>query len=383
MIGDGTNRTTGGEGHEPKRVMFLYWGRRGAMSHFTLELGRVVLNAPDLTAVISVSRQNEMFPAYLEFGDALLPVDTFTSNLGAIADVWRLVALRRRLAARLRADKVQAVIQLMPHVWTPLVASVIRKAGARLVQVIHDADGHLGDPTSMVHDWGLRGIEQTDVVLTLSKSVANRLAASGRVPARKIHPLFHPDLSFGSGTSLPLAPGEPVRLLFLGRILPYKGLPLFLDAVDRLKAQGIPVTFGVFGEGQLGSSAERLKKMGGEVVNRWLSEEEIGVLVYRFHLVVLSHIEASQSGVAATALGAGIPVVASPVGGLPEQVKHEETGLVAARPDAAALADSIVQIYRDPRLYQRLCATIAATRESRSMQRFVTEAVNCALPERR
>jgi len=119
--------------------------------------------------------------------------------------------------------------------------------------------------------------------------------------------------------------------------------------------------------------------MGAEVVNRWLTEDEIGALLPRFHGVVLSHAEASQSGVAAAALGSGIPLIATPVGGLPEQVRHGEIGVVAADADARALAAAIEQLHRDPDLYRRICQRISATRESRSMRRFVREAVAQAL----
>jgi glycosyltransferase involved in cell wall biosynthesis len=87
-----------------------------------------------------------------------------------------------------------------------------------------------------------------------------------------------------------------------------------------VRDRGIAVELGVFGEGDLGSSAERLSVMGAEVINRWLTEAEISVLLPRFHVMVLSHVEASQSGAAAAALGAGLPVIATPVGGIIEQI---------------------------------------------------------------
>jgi hypothetical protein len=83
-----------------------------------------------------------------------------------------------------------------------------------------------------------------------------------------------------------------------------------------LRAEGVPVSVGVFGEGALVESAARLDAMGAEVVNRWLTEPEIGTILQRYQALVLSHIEASQSDVAATAFGAGLPVIATPDGPL-------------------------------------------------------------------
>lgn len=350
------------------------------MSRFSLEVGRAAFSAPNLRTSITVSRQNESFDAFAEFGDALVPVSTFNSNIGALTEAWRIPLLRRELVARLKRDRTQAVIVLMPHVWTPLVAPAIRRAGVRYVTIIHDADGHTGDPTSVVHNWGLRDILHADLVLTLSSAVAERLEATNRVPRAKLFTLFHPDLIYGPPADPhPPGLGEPFRLVFLGRILPYKGLGLLLDAIDILKEQGLPIKLGVFGEGSLGPAEKRLATMGAEVVNRWLSEPEIAAVLPRFHAVVLSHVEASQSGVAAASLASGVPLVTTPVGGLPEQVQHGNTGIVASHADARSLAAAIAKLYYDPQLYQFICRQIVATREQRSMARFVTDVVSHAL----
>jgi glycosyltransferase involved in cell wall biosynthesis len=216
--------------------------------------------------------------------------------------------------------------------------------------------------------------------VTLSGAVADHLLAQGQVPQDKICTLFHPDLDFGGRHVLePPRPGEPLRLFFFGRIMPYKGLPLFLDMVDQLREDGIAVQVGVFGEGSLGPSARRLTAMGAEVINRWLTEAEIGALLPRFHALVLSYIEASQSGVAAAAFGAGLPVIATPVGGIIEQIQDGINGVLALRADALALADAAKRLLLDPQLYRAICSNLAATKDDRSVARFVEDIVWHAL----
>jgi glycosyltransferase involved in cell wall biosynthesis len=114
-----------------------------------------------------------------------------------------------------------------------------------------------------VRGWGLRDVLHADLVLTLSFAVAGRFEATGRVPRDRLFTLFHPDLTYGPPADpLPPSHGAPFRFLFLGRILPYKGLAVLLDALDILKEQGLRVELGVFGEGPLGPSAKRLEAMG-------------------------------------------------------------------------------------------------------------------------
>jgi glycosyltransferase involved in cell wall biosynthesis len=53
-------------------------------------------------------------------------------------------------------------------------------------------------------------------------------------------------------------------------------------------------------------------------------------------------------------LSSGVPVVASPVGGIPEVVLHEQTGLLAATGSDSALADGVIRLLRDQDLRERL-----------------------------
>jgi glycosyltransferase involved in cell wall biosynthesis len=362
------------------RVMFTYWGRRGFLSRFSLEVGRAALALRGAAVILSISRQNESFSKYSEFEEALFPVDTFDSDIGAILQVWRVPFLRRQLVERVRQEKIQAVIELMPHVWSPLVMPAVQAAGVRYCSIVHDADPHVGDKTRFVHPLLERASMSADLIFTLSSSVFDRLLAKRPAAASRLRLLLLPNLTYGKlADRRPPQPGEPLRLLFLGRIMPYKGLPLFLDTVDLLRESGIPVQVGVFGEGPLGPDAERLRAIGAEVCNRWLSEDEIGAALARYHAVVLSHVEASQSGVAAAAFGAGMPVVATPVGGLIEQVTDGVTGSLAQTIDAPALAEATKRLLLNQEVYRATCGNILTLGKQRSMARFVDTMIQQAL----
>ena len=62
-----------GPGNNAERVMFVYWGRRGGLTQFTLELAKEAVARPGLNATISISRQNEVFEDFAQFGDHLFP----------------------------------------------------------------------------------------------------------------------------------------------------------------------------------------------------------------------------------------------------------------------------------------------------------------------
>lgn len=357
--------------------MFTYWGRRGAITQMAREIADATQARDDLAATISVSRQNESFAAFEPFADRLFAVQTFMSSKGAAAGLWRVPALRRQLLERLKNDRTDIVVDLMPHVWAPFLAPAIRSAGVRYAPFVHDPEPHRGDRTALFNRFALRALAHADQVICLSASVRDRLIASGRAPADRIITLFHPDYDYGARANRsPPKPGEPWRLLFLGRIMAYKGLDLFVTAAEHLKRSGRPIEVGVFGEGPLGDLAARLDVLGAEVVNRWLDEREISGALDRYHVMVLSHTNASQSGVVAAAHGAGMPIVSTPVGGLLDQISDGKTGLFAARVDADSLAQAIDRLISEPDLYDHICRGIEDRRKARSVDAFLTALVS-------
>ena len=364
-----------------RRILFAYWGRRGALSRFTLNLARACEHVAELDATISVSSQNEIFHHFLPLGPKLLAVQTFTSPVGALTGPHRLVRLRHDLLNRVISDRIEAVVTLMPHIWSPLVSPAIRRNGIRYLTVVHDADPHIGDRTGVATRWLLRDTRSADRVITLSSAVAERLASTGRVSQSKIATLVHPDLDYRVGVPRPRAApaGRPLRCLFFGRIMPYKGLPLLLDAWEILRRDGLSIELGVYGEGDLDDCADRLRLLGAEVVNEWIAEDRVAAIFDRFDVVVLPYIEASQSGIAAIAMASGLPIVATPVGGLVEQVRDLETGVVAQAVDGSSLAQAIKRLLLDPSVYESVQKGIAASREARTMRRFVESIVALAV----
>ncbi|MBX9684984.1 MAG: glycosyltransferase family 4 protein [Hyphomicrobium sp.] len=360
-----------------QRVLFLYWGRRG-LSEFSLMLADAARARSDIEAFFTVSRQNEKFSDFEMLGECMEPVTTFESNLGALLSIARVNKARSQILKRLRRDRIDTVVSLMPHVWSPLIAPAIRAAGVKFVSIIHDAEPHPGDLKSWVASWAFRDLVHSDLVLTLSEHVTKSLHDSDTVDPSIVRTLFHPNLRFAESVRPDWpTPSEPFRVLFLGRILPYKGLALLIDAIEGLRARGVNLALGVFGDGAIAPYMERLKGLGAEVENRWLSTEEMSAALNRYHAVALSHTEASQSGIAALAAGHGVPVVANPVGGLVEQIVDGQSGVMAAMPTAAAFGDALAKLAGDRQLYDGIAASLQADYKQKSFSAFLSSILAC------
>jgi glycosyltransferase involved in cell wall biosynthesis len=95
----------------------------------------------------------------------------------------------------------------------------------------------------------------------------------------------------------------------------------------------------------------------------WKSDREIFDHLDWADACVLPYVEASQSGLTPQCLKRGRPVIATPVGGLPEQIDHERTGLIADDVSADALAACIKRFAQDRDLLLACAANARAEAE--------------------
>jgi glycosyltransferase involved in cell wall biosynthesis len=133
-------------------------------------------------------------------------------------------------------------------------------------------------------------------------------------------------------------------VLFFGLLRPYKGLDLLLDAWRGIDGAELWVV----GMPRMNISSLRATAPPNvRFVPRFVPDVEVGAYFARADLVVLPYREIDQSGVAFTALGAGVPMLLSDVGGFPELAA---TGAARTFPagDSAALHDALHELLSDP-----------------------------------
>lgn len=345
----------------PHRLLVWHWGRRGGGPRYTLEMARALAARSDVALHLSYSRQSELAVEMADLaravGGACLPVDTYTGAVSAGLATLRLPWLIARFAAYLRANRIDTVVCTMGHVWNAAVSPAIRRAGAGYVLVLHDAQAHPGEENALIDALTRRDVAQAGHVVVLSEHVRTLAMARYGLPAERVTLLSHGATAFPGMMPVVRRPpaGRPWRLLFFGRILAYKGFDLLLDTYERLRGRfGNRVELHVAGNGDVTPFSARLAALPGITLdNRWIEENEIGPILNRADLLLLPYREASQSGVAPGAAMGGLPVVATPVGGLNEQVIDGRTGRIAAAVDADALAAAAASLIEDGALYRR------------------------------
>lgn len=131
-------------------------------------------------------------------------------------------------------------------------------------------------------------------------------------------------------------------VLFIGHILPYKGLPFLYETIKEYGInEGVKVV--IAGSGH----DEALEFMKNDnrfiVINRFLSDCEFANLTKFANCIVCPYISGSQSGITHTAMVFGTPVIATRTGAFPEFIESGKNGELVDYGDKKSLYSAIVK----------------------------------------
>lgn len=297
------------------------------------------------------------------FGQSQHAVFLVSSADFYVYDAAALKELRRRRVAGADWDIVHAVTPV-----SPMAATRLHKLGRPMV--LGPWNGGLGNPAHfpdiMRADaaWvypvrKLGGL--VDLLAGSSRGAAAILTAT-RATVESIAPRHRarcvPMLENGVDLDVfspgpwpePPVPARPLRLVFVGRFVPFKGVSMLLEAVARIKNE-LPVVLTLVGEGPLEA------ELRAEVQARGLNEQvkfsvgalpqaEVAARMREAHLFCLPSVRESGGAVLLEAMACARPVTAVAFGGPAEVV---DDGVGRALPDTGreAVVSGLVEVFRD------------------------------------
>lgn len=332
------------------RIGMISLGRRGAVGPLSLNLARHLQALSPVFAVISAYVENR--EDWQAASVPLLEVPTYRSLPQALLS-WLNQPHLYSLARQIRQRSPDVLLFPMFHSWSPFLQFYLRRLPA--VVVVHDPSPHPGDLDWVLENFSIR--EAARCVL-LSESLKPALIQRGVAPQR-IDVIPHGPLFDLATPARANRTAEPPVILFFGRITPYKGLEVLLQAYRELIATH-PAQLLIAGEGSLAPYQARMDGLEGiEIINHWIPEQEIGGLFARADLLVLPYTSATQSGVLTIAAAHQLPVIATRAGGLVEQIRAGETGLLVEPGSVEQLRAALQQLLEDPQQAAALGAALA------------------------
>jgi glycosyltransferase involved in cell wall biosynthesis len=232
----------------------------------------------------------------------------------------------------------------------------------RLVISLHGSDVFVAERHAMLRHAARRVFKRAARVTACSDDLRTRAIALGAsadrietVPYGVDSVRFAPSPEARVRVRQALGIGERPFVFTAGRLVRKKGFDVLIRAVARLGATVPDLEVAVAGEGDLRDELQSLAATSGGRVrllgNR--TQDEIASLCAAADVIAVPSVHDQAGNVdglpnfALEALASGTPVVATRVGGLPQAVRHAETGLLVVERDEAALADALLVVLRD------------------------------------
>lgn len=345
----------------------------------------------EILALEELGAQLDVFslraPADGRFHERLADVDapvTYLPHRLRPVELWDLLAvaagalpdLPRHLDELLAVDvdDAAAAVQLAVlvrerglvhlHAHFGSVATTVARLAARIAGVGYSFTAHAKDifHCSVEPEDLRRKLSDADAVVTVSDYNAAYLTERFAGAASRVIRVYN-------GLDLREYPwhdpvGRPPVVAAVGRLVEKKGFHHLVDAIALLARRGRRVRLDLVGTGQQQAALEAQVaalgledrvRMLGALPQKRVRDVVRGAAVLAAPCVVGA--DGNRDGlptVLLEALATGTPCVATPVTGIPEAVRHDETGLLVPEGDASALAEAITALLDDPERARRL-----------------------------
>jgi len=342
----------------PKKVLILYWGRRGGGLRYTQKLTEELARSSsiDVYASFSDNADKDVDFSFLQ-DDRCINVSTYSNIFQFIVASFFLPLKALRVISFLRRNQIEVVISSMHHLWNPIIAAFIKLAGLKYVLVVHDAKPHSGERSFISSFLLYLDIRQAHRLIALSDNVWKELVTLNFKPSSSIIKSSLGVYGFLQASDSPrqLPSSKAINILFFGRIHDYKGLDILLESSLILQDLGFNFTLEVWGEGDLRPYRQLINMIERSrvyVCNRWVAESEILGIFRRADLVALPYRECTQSGIVELAWCSALPIVATPSQGLLDQLRHTNSALFSNDFTPQSFSQTLLQIGTSISIYK-------------------------------
>ncbi len=345
---------------------------KGGVAQHTTTLAHRLTEAGHEVDLVSWSAQYPalLYPGVQRVQEPEVPVHPRTRHPLAWyrPDTWWRVG--RQLG---RGSPDLLVLVLVTPVQIPAYLVVLAAMGSRrrrpqVAVVCHNVLPHENRPGDRTLVAAL--LRRADRVVTHS---AEQAQLAGELGARHVVPLELPPHGPAANRVVERGPGGR-GLLFFGFIRPYKGVDVLLRAVARVPGVRLVVAGEAWdGAGSLEAQVVELGLADRvELRLRYLPEGELEQLLAGADALVIPYVSGTGTQVVRVAQRHGLPVVATRISTVPDQVADGEDGLLVPPGDVDALAAAIRRLY-EPGVLPRLRSAVRPPDDDLIWRPYVAE----------
>jgi glycosyltransferase involved in cell wall biosynthesis len=287
---------------------------------------------------------------------AICPVVDLRRHDGVLCEGPDMVHCPRCLAGRMQTSRLRDAALHAPDPALRAAEVAARTPLAQLVPPLRQLRDLRKRP-----DYIRRQVNSLDRVLAPTRLARDLLVRNGVDPRLVEVRRYGLDTSrIEAAVRAPRDSSSSLRIGFIGTLGPHKGCDLLIRAFRRLPGSGAALA--IYGEpagfGDFYAHLKRLAAGDGRIeFRRPFPPQQIGeVLAGLDVLVVPSRWYENTPLVVYSAFAAGVPVVATDLGGLSEVVEHGKNGLLFKLDSADDLSDNLRRLLAEPDLLERLRA---------------------------
>jgi glycosyltransferase involved in cell wall biosynthesis len=213
-----------------------------------------------------------------------------------------------------------------------------------------------------------RTFSRADIVLVLGVRWQQYVCRELRVPAAKVSVLLNASPGPDLAPTLHPRNGDPLRVLFLGRLGKRKGVPEILQALADVRVRERAWTAVLAGDGDIAHYRLEARRLGLDdrvIFRAWLDAEEVSRLLADSHVLLLPSRAEGLPMAMVEAFAHAVPVVGTPVGAMPDVLEGGINGLIVRAGDSGQLADALLTLLDDEELRLRLARNARRTWEER------------------
>lgn len=338
------------------KVCFLNLGRRGCSPILQENFAKACDLTGEVQVSLALSKQSDRYEQATILPYERFEINTHVGHTSALLSLLRIPKMRRAFRRFIIENKIDVVCSVMTNHLSALICDALEGTEAKFCTILHEtvAVSHLPKEVITGKLVG-RELSYCDYVITLTDHIKESASKQYDISLDRIYTIPHAVYEFTQPRARSIADEPVYEVLFFGRIIPYKGLDLLLDAWLDIKKAIPRARLKVIGEGDCSNFQNFINTRDDIILdNRFVEDSEIGDILESSHLVVLPYKRASQSGVIASAMGAGLPVVSTNVGALSEQVQDGITGVITKDVTAFSIAESVISVLSDVTYYEHL-----------------------------
>lgn len=331
------------------------WPLRGGLASFNERLAREFIRMGFTTELFTFSLQypDFLFPGTTQYSSEPAPADLVIHRCIHSMNPFNWIKIGRRIRKQ-QPDLI--VVRYWLPLMGPCLGTLLRIAkGASSTRVVCIADNiipheHRPGDTLFTRYF----VKPIDGFITMSDEVLQQLKNFTQQPAEwVVHPLYD---HFGeilpksaARKHLGLPESEKI-ILFFGFIRKYKGLDILLEAMAKPAIRAANIHLLVAGEfydkpEEYHAIIEK-ENISDLVYMRtdFIADSQVKYYLSAADFVIQPYRNATQSGVTPLAYHFEKPMLVTNVGGLPDRVIHEKTGIIT-EPTADSIAAGIVNLY--------------------------------------